>query len=126
MYNKSTVIIGLIVFLLAVISPTLYNASTFGLGEAPGPDVEIDRAIAGDECVEDTDWMRANHMTYLYEGREMVIREGIRDTNQSIARCRECHPTRGEFCSSCKEYVGIKVECWTCHHYPETEEEIIE
>jgi hypothetical protein len=117
MYNKSLVIPGLIIFLLVMFSPVLYNALSFGLREVPKPEIKINESL--EHCVEDTDYMRAYHMTYLKEGREQIVREGIRETNKSITKCIECHPARGEFCTSCKDYVGIRVECWDCHYYPE-------
>lgn len=123
MYDKSLVIPGLAIVLLIIFSPSLYNASTFGLKEVPKPELKINKSLTS--CVEDTEYMRAYHMKYLAEGREKTVREGIRGTNQSVAKCRECHTTRGEFCSECHNYVGVKPDCWNCHYYPENEKEIL-
>lgn len=124
MYNKSLVIPGLVIVLLIIFSPILYNAKSFGLGEVPKPELKINESLTS--CVKDTEYMRAYHMKYLEEGREKTVREGIRGTNQSVAKCMECHPTRDEFCNECHNYVGVTPECWSCHYYPEKKEDIIQ
>ncbi len=126
MYNKSLVIPGIIIFLLIVLSPMIYNASTFGLKEVPKPELKVNKTLAGASDPAGTDFIRKYHRTYLKEGRDKTVREGVRGTNQSLLKCTECHTTRGKFCKECHDYVGVKPNCWTCHYYPEKKNGIIQ
>ncbi|MFH1563874.1 MAG: sulfur reduction protein DsrJ [Nitrospirota bacterium] len=116
MIKKLLAIIGVIIFLIILISPVLLNAlRQGGLGkEVPKPEIVIHKP---GKCVEDTDYMRANHMDMLKKEREKAVRCGKRNTAHSLVNCRTCHTNREEFCNRCHNYVGVKPECFECHYY---------
>ena len=79
-------------------------------------------------CVEDTEWMRRNHMGLLDDWRNQVVREGNREritvegriVERSLTEgCGSCHTNRAEFCTECHTYVGVDPYCWECHILPE-------
>jgi hypothetical protein len=73
----------LLVSLLLTLSVSLAWA-----GEAASPKLDIGK---GGQCVEDTQWMRKNHMHLLKHGRDDALRLGIRDEKHSLKTCIECH-----------------------------------
>lgn len=93
MYNKSLVIPGLIIILLIIFSPILYNASTFGLKEVPKPEIKAPPG-KGPTSHYPLDFWRVNHM------------KGLNTT--LLDRCMACHTERSESCDRCHEYVGAK------------------
>jgi hypothetical protein len=88
----------------------------------------------GDNCVDDTEFMRRNHMTMLRHQRDQTIREGIRGRQYSLKQCVDCHAVSGpdampvtiaspnHFCRSCHDYAAVKIDCFQCHaSRPESE-----
>lgn len=78
----------------------------------------------GERCVEDTDFMRRNHMVLLKHHRDETMRRGIRTTKHSLKGCVECHASsktgsvaasKEDFCMACHTYTGVKLDCWDCH-----------
>lgn len=78
----------------------------------------------GDKCVEDTDFMRRNHMELLKHQRDDTLRKGIRTTRHSLKGCVECHAgaksgsvasSKEDFCVACHSFAGTKLDCWDCH-----------
>ena len=82
----------------------------------------------GDHCVEDEDWMRANHFETVLHQRDKTVLEGIRTKNHSLKNCIECHITpnaNGEyarysnseehFCANCHSYAAVSIDCFDCH-----------
>ena len=81
----------------------------------------------GDTCVEDTDFMRRNHMTILMHQRDDTMLKGIRSKQHSLTECIDCHAVPGEnsipvtiedpkhFCRSCHDYAAVSVDCFDCH-----------
>lgn len=81
----------------------------------------------GGACVEDTQFMRRNHMMLLFKKRNETMRQGIRTTQHSLKVCIECHADQksdgqyipvndpGQFCRSCHQYAGIQPDCFECH-----------
>jgi hypothetical protein len=123
MYNKGTIIPGLIIFVLFVTFPLWFNAfstaSTVPKTELP-PGGEK-------QCVAPLDEMRASHMVMLNEWRDDVLREGDRVAVTVAGKeyrkglqmaCMECHTNKEQFCDSCHEYVSVKPYCWDCHLTP--------
>jgi hypothetical protein len=97
-----------------------------------------------DGCVEDSEYMRANHMALLIEWRDGVIRLGDKSTvevnGQAYAKslvktCLACHTDRQTFCNECHTYASTLpawparnmstaqdgIRCWNCHLQPEEE-----
>ncbi len=92
-----------------------------GASRVPKPGVA---AAAGGKCVEDTAFMRRNHMTLLLHQRDRTVHEGIRTTRHSLANCVTCHadPKTGRvtgskdaFCEGCHSYAAVKLDCFECH-----------
>jgi hypothetical protein len=81
----------------------------------------------GDSCVEDTDFMRRNHMEMLKHQRDETMYRGIRTKQYSLKECINCHVVNGpdaipvtvsspqHFCRSCHDYAAVNVDCFQCH-----------
>jgi [DsrC]-trisulfide reductase subunit J len=81
----------------------------------------------GDSCVEDTDFMRRNHMDLLQHQRDETMKEGIRGKPYSLKECLSCHAVNGpdaipvtvsspkHFCRSCHDYAAVSIDCFQCH-----------
>jgi len=78
----------------------------------------------GDKCVEDTQFMRRNHMDLFKHHRDETMRKGIRTTRHSLKKCVECHvsektgsvaSSKEDFCAACHSYASVKLDCWDCH-----------
>lgn len=78
----------------------------------------------GDRCVEDTQYMRRNHMELLKHHRDKTVHQGIRTPKHSLKGCVECHAStktgsvaasKDDFCAACHVYTGVKLDCWDCH-----------
>lgn len=144
MYDAGKVIAGIAVFAGLVTAPFWYQAARGGSvesldlyrvfpvvrpGEAGFEDLPRDLALNADgtprECVEPTDYMRANHMTLLDIWRDRVVREDIHDYVSSTGKtwshlklsgtCLKCHQKKAEFCDRCHDRAGEKPNCWDCH-----------
>ncbi|MCW8927691.1 MAG: hypothetical protein OQK40_02580, partial [Gammaproteobacteria bacterium] len=108
----------------ALLVLTLSAPASAGDKEGVGPNIPA--PVKGEQCVEDTDVMRKNHMKFLMKHRDETLREGIRTKQHSLKECIECHvpakdeaqATRSEgehFCKSCHMYTGVKIDCFECH-----------
>lgn len=84
--------------------------------------------LGATQCIEDTAFMRSNHMELLSDWKESVVRDGNRiyvsnsgkEYNMSLQNtCMDCHSNKEQFCDSCHTYSGIKSpNCWDCHVEP--------
>jgi hypothetical protein len=90
-------------------------------GRVPKPVIEAGK---GDKCVEDTEFMRKNHMKLLLHQRDETVINGVRAPRYSLDNCIECHASRktnsvvgsnDNFCQSCHAYAGVKLDCFECH-----------
>lgn len=89
-------------------------------GRVPVPTVNVTR---GEQCVEPTDDMRRNHMTYIMHQRDKTMHQGIRTTKHSLKNCVDCHADpktnsvvgKDGFCSSCHQYAAVTIDCFSCH-----------
>ncbi len=136
MNDKGKIIIGLIIIALVgmMATPMVYNFGRhFILGSEYSPP-ELQKPAKATECVEDSVWMRENHMQLLDEWRDAVVREGKRDYvnkagktfNMSLQNeCLGCHPSKEQFCDRCHDYIGVKPKCWACHIAPEQRQKIV-
>jgi hypothetical protein len=111
--------------LFAALSALTLSVSAFA-AEDNGAGPNIPKAVKGEQCVEDTNEMRRNHMVYLNKHRDATLREGIRTKQYSLKQCIECHvpadgtpeATRAEgehFCKNCHVYTGVSIDCFQCH-----------
>ena len=97
-----------------------------------------------DGCVEEVNYMQANHMALLIEWRDAVVRQGdtsrIEINGRSYLKsltttCMGCHTDRQTFCYRCHVYANTLpawparnsstaqggIRCWNCHLQPEEE-----
>jgi len=92
-------------------------------GDVPKPVIQKGE---GDKCVEDTDYMRRNHMKVLNHHRDKTVHEGIRTKQHSLKGCIDCHATpnaagqktvlgKDHFCQSCHVYAAVSIDCFQCH-----------
>jgi len=81
----------------------------------------------GDQCVEDAEFMRRNHMNLLMHQRDDTVLLGVRSKQYSLVECVSCHAVPGaddrpvtaasaqHFCRSCHDYAAVKIDCFQCH-----------
>ena len=118
MNTKSGSIAILVIVLAVLAAPILYTISSNASSTGKNGDLNlVIPAEAGTKCIEDTAYMRANHMILLKHTRDDVVREGIRKISHSLHNCSSCHTKREEFCDKCHNYVGANPECFDCHKY---------
>ena len=122
MYDASKIVAGLAVFVVLATSPLWYNA----ISAAPAGAPELQQPPNGStQCVEATDYMRANHMDLLDTWRDTVVREDIhtytseldgKEYDMSLQNtCLDCHSNKSQFCDSCHTYTAVTPYCWDCH-----------
>jgi predicted CXXCH cytochrome family protein len=99
--------------------------SLTAIAGVPVPD--IPDAIKGEQCVEDTDFMRRNHMEILLHQRDETVHRGIRTKKHSLKECFTCHVVKDannqpvtvknpkHFCRECHDYAAVNVDCFQCH-----------
>lgn len=109
---------------LAVVTLATEKEPVTNSGRVPLPVIP---QAQGDGCVEDTDFIRRNHMALLKHKRDETTRKGIRTKQDSLKECVDCHAVLGPdeipvtadspeyFCSSCHEYAAVKIDCFQCH-----------
>ena len=90
----------------------------------PMPEIPMGQ---GENCVEDTDFMRRNHMNLLKHQRDETVLNGIRSEQYSLKECINCHVVMGadakpltvsnpgHFCRSCHDYAAVSIDCFQCH-----------
>ena len=90
-------------------------------GRTPHP--SIPTAAQGDQCVEDTTFMRKRHFDLLMHQRDDTMRRGIRTKKHSLNECLSCHvdpksdpEKEGHFCKNCHEYAAVSIDCFQCHN----------
>jgi hypothetical protein len=79
-------------------------------------------------CVEDTAFMRRNHMDLLRHQSQRTVKDGVRTTKHSLAGCVDCHADketgsvlgrnaagREGFCAECHRKVAASPDCFECH-----------
>ncbi len=121
MFNKRTIIPGLIIFVLILTAPIWYNH--LNAGAVPKPELPTGYK----QCVLPLQQIRDTHMQLLLRWRDEVIRK---DERQPITvdgkvfgkglqlACLQCHTSKEKFCDSCHQYAAVKPYCWDCHFDP--------
>lgn len=107
---------------VACTGPALADAPAAApASRVPKPGVS---ATATGSCVEDTAFMRRNHMELIKHQRDLTVHEGIRTTKHSLANCVTCHAdsktgrvtgSKDAFCEGCHTYAAVKLDCFECH-----------
>ncbi len=109
---------------LAVLTGAAAVMAVASFQAAAGVDLPKLEKGKGDKCVEDTEFMRRNHMDLLKHHRDDTMRKGIRTTRHSLKKCIECHASektgsvassKEDFCAACHSYASVKLDCWDCH-----------
>ena len=107
---------------LVIIAIVVYSVSAYA--GAPKPEIPKGK---GDRCVEDTDFMRKNHMEILMHQRDETMHRGIRTKKHALKECMECHAVYDDsgqainhlnpkhFCVQCHEYTSVSIDCFDCH-----------
>lgn len=110
--------------LFAVLCLSIGAYAASGAASISGPTIIIDKSRAGDRCVEDTAFMRKNHMKLLLHQRDETVHKGIRTAKYSLKNCINCHASTKDnsvigsddhFCQGCHTYAAVKLDCWECH-----------
>lgn len=121
--KRVVILLGLSMGMLAAASGSLADAAIEGTAKA-------DKLNA---CVAPTPFMRRNHFELIKHQRDITVHEGIRDTDNSMAGCVNCHVRHdaqgkfvpvnapGEFCAGCHQYTGASLDCFSCHATTPTE-----
>lgn len=123
MYNAKAVIIGIVIF-VAIFSSPFWTSWI-------GQDYTKTGVVlpAGEkECIEDTEFMRAQHMRLLDEWRDQALRAENRVYESALNgkkwvislqnTCLKCHSNYAEFCEKCHVANSVYPYCWTCHIIP--------
>lgn len=120
------ILLGLAIFVIGVTFPFWY-----GKGKTAPPVLSLEtpeiNGLADKKCIEDKDFMRANHIKLLNAWRDEAVREGKRVYTAKDGRtfeksltgtCIRCHSNKEQFCDRCHNYVGAKPSCFDCHIVP--------
>lgn len=123
MYNAKAVVIGIIIFIVVFCSP--FWLSWFGTNYT---ETGVVKPTGEKECIEDTEFMRSNHMRLLNEWRDQALREENREYVSALngkkwlislqRTCMTCHSNYSEFCEKCHIPNSVYPYCWTCHIIP--------
>lgn len=117
------VILGGLALLLAMLTAPFWHGALARTGGA----LPAVPAAKGAHCVRPVAWMRRNHMKLLMQLRYEAVHEGIRNRQESLPGCIGCHvskmadgrypsaTSRKFFCNACHEYVGVRIDCFSCH-----------
>jgi len=124
MRDRTGILLGLAAFLALAAFPVWHALGSDAERVRP----ELERAVEGPACVEDTLYMTANHQALLNTWRNAVVRDGERtyvsttgtEHEMSLTgTCMRCHTSSEGFCNRCHDYAGVTVRCWDCHVAPE-------
>ncbi len=127
MRDSRYIITGLIVFVVLLTFPLWSNAGKAASPPQPNLDTPAIQNLEQKQCVEATEYMRADHMQLLEDWRNQVVREGKRiyvaangkEYEMSLENsCFECHSSKTQFCDQCHNYLDVEPDCWTCHLEP--------
>jgi len=108
---------------LAAIAALACSALTFADESHDSSLLETARAKSK-QCVDDTAYMRTNHMEKILHQRDDTLRKGIRGEVYSLKECISCHVPENtnvrygddkHFCSSCHNYTAVTIDCFQCH-----------
>lgn len=131
MYNKSSVLFGILVFIGLATAPIWLNLSGGKADYKPNPVVITSEY---QQCVADKEYMNHYHMDMLNQWRDKVVRFDERiykkedgtyfmldgkPAEMSLSHtCMNCHANKEDFCDQCHNYLDVKPYCWDCHVEP--------
>ncbi len=121
MSDKGRIIAGLVIFVVVATFPIWYTLGA--AGDVSPPDLELPED--GSQCVEDKEYMTANHMDLLNQWRDAVVRDGEKYYTSTMSgkrhemsltrTCMKCHSNRETFCDRCHDFAGVAPTCFDCH-----------
>lgn len=126
-YKWGIITLGLLVFIAGMTFPFWYGRGKSATAPALSLDTPAIAQLKEKRCVEDTSFMRANHMKMLKSWREEVVRDGHRYYKAKDGRtyeksltgtCIQCHSNKKQFCDRCHDYLNVKPSCFDCHVVP--------
>ena len=122
-YNPKGVIIGIVIFVAIFSSP--FWMSWIGQNYTK---TGVTLPANEKTCIEDTEFMRAQHMRLLDEWRDQALRQENRVYVSALNgkkwvislqnTCMKCHTNYTEFCEKCHVANSVYPYCWTCHIIP--------
>jgi hypothetical protein len=127
-YNRGKILAGIVIFAVLVTLPFWYGGGKQSAPPALALDTPAILALEDRRCLEETVFMRTNHMKLLVGWRDGVVRDGNRlhtARNGKVyemslsGTCLKCHSNKDQFCDRCHHYVGAKPSCWDCHIVPQ-------
>lgn len=119
--------------ILLTLSTLIYSQIALSGSPFQGPSRDANGNVVptpkGEQCVEETAYMRKNHMKLLLHKRDLTMHEGIRTKTHSLVECIDCHATPDEsgkiirvfdesgkhFCATCHIATAVKLDCFECH-----------
>lgn len=122
MYNKKAVCIGIVILVIILTAP--FWAGLFGKSYT---ETGITKPAKETACIENVDFMRAQHMRLLNEWRDEALRNENRSYTATDGKkweislqntCLKCHTDYSNFCDKCHVSNSVKPYCWTCHILP--------
>jgi hypothetical protein len=126
-YKWGIIALGLLVFIAGMTFPFWYGRGKPATAPVLSLDTPAICQLKEKRCVEDTSFMRTNHMKMLKSWREEVVRDGHRFYTAKNGRifeksltgtCLQCHSNKKQFCDRCHNYVSTKPSCFDCHVVP--------
>ncbi len=115
---------GILAVLLLSVGAYAASSTADKAARTAKPEIVIDRIKSGEKCVEETSFMRKNHMNLLMHQRDDTMHKGIRTAKHSLQNCINCHAStknnsvlgsNENFCQGCHTYAAVKLDCWECH-----------
>lgn len=122
MRDRPVILAGLVLLMALLTAPFWHGLMARTGGASPRIP-----AAEGRHCVRPAAWMRRYHMKLLMQVRYEAVHEGIRNRQESLRGCMSCHvskmadgrypsvTSRKFFCNACHEYVGVRIDCFSCH-----------
>lgn len=126
MYDRGKILTGLVLFVLIILSPFIFNATQASGQAKPEPSLDTPKiqALTGKKCIEPAEVMRKEHMQLLNQWRDAALRDGntvyVNGEGKTFEislqnTCLDCHSNQEQFCAACHNYTSEKPYCWDCH-----------
>ena len=124
--RHSTVAAAALVLVALLVALAVLN-NVFDAPADEGVPMPVIARGQGDSCVEDTEFMRRNHMTLLQHEHGESRSQDTPSEGHTVKECVDCHAVMGpkgrpvtadspeHFCRSCHDYVAVKIDCFDCH-----------
>ncbi|MCR4667388.1 MAG: sulfate reduction electron transfer complex DsrMKJOP subunit DsrJ [Desulfovibrio sp.] len=122
MYNARPVCIGIVILVVLLTAP--FWVGLFGKNYT---ETGVQTPTNHEACVEDADFMRAQHMRLLNEWRDQALRNENRTYVAKDGKkweislqntCMKCHTSYKDFCEKCHISNSVSPYCWSCHIIP--------